>query len=204
MLGLLVALLAGCSPMNQGAVTLDEASQQPMLVLNYCDDEGIQAVRVAEADLDGQVYEEGRTLWRIEATEPQQVDSVVVGVVPDGFREVVALSGDLPDGLVMMAENAGDGAVAAEQGSGYFRLGELRPGVLLQGGNERSLAALQSDRDANCSQSLFGSFGLPTWLDGIAAVVVVLGILVAIVAGVRARLRHPRRSAATPGSNPAP
>ena len=63
--------LAGCSPLDQGAVTLDENSRRPMLVLAFCEGEGVEAVRLTEARLEDGVYEEGRTLWRTETAAPR-------------------------------------------------------------------------------------------------------------------------------------
>jgi hypothetical protein len=197
-----VALLTGCSPLNQGAVTLDEATRLPMLVMTFCDGEGVEAVRLTEARDDGDGWYDGRTFWRIEASEPRHVETVVAGDVPEGFREVVALPAELPDvDLVMMAENGG--GIAAEQGSGPFSLSELEPGVLFQDGSKRSLDGLHRDADINCSDSLFGSLGLPTWLDGVAAVlagVVVLALGARVLARRRGRGRSSRIAPRLPGT----
>jgi len=188
--GLLVLLLVGCSPLNQGAVTIDSSLRLPMLVMTFCDGEGVRAVRLSEARLDNGVYEEVRTLWRVEATRPQAIDTVIAGEVPAGFREVIPLPADLPDELVMMADNAGDGGMAVEQGGGYFRMSELEPGQLLQDGDDRTLAGLRSDAERKCSSSLFGSLGLPPWLDWVAYAVVGLAVVTGLVLAVRARSRR--------------
>lgn len=186
-------LLAGCSPLNQGAVTLDEDSQLPELVLTFCDGEGVEAVRLTEARFEDGYYEEGRTLWRIETAAPRPIQTVTVGEVPEGFREVVPLSTDLPDDLVMMAENGGTGGIAAEQGGGAFALSELEPGVLHQDGDRRSAAGLRRDARTNCSSSLFGSLGLPTWLDWGAAGGVGAAAVTGLVLGLRQRAKDRRR-----------
>lgn len=197
--GFAVVLLTGCSPLNQGAVTLDETTQLPTLVMTFCDGEGAEAVRLTEARDDGNGWYEGRTLWRIEASEPRPVETVVAGDVPEGFREVVALPAELPDDdFVMMAENGGHG-MAAEQGSGPFSLSELEPGVLFQDGTERSLAGLRRDAGINCSDSLFGSLGLPTRLDGVAA-----GLAGAAVLVLGARVLPRGRGRGRPSSPTAP
>jgi hypothetical protein len=87
---------------------------------------------LTEARLGDGVYEEGRTLWRIETAAPRSIPTVTAGEVPEGFQEVVPLATDLPDDLVMTAENGGSGGVAAEQGGGAVVLSDLEPGVLLQ------------------------------------------------------------------------
>lgn len=192
--GPLVLLLSGCSPLNQGAVTLDVPSQLPMLVLSFCNNEGVEAVRLSEATLDGGVYEEVRTLWRIEAAQPQVIETVVAGEVPDGFREVVPLTADLPEDLVMMAENAVDGGTAMEQGGGFFMLSELAPGVLLQDGVERTRAGLREDAERNCSSSLFGSLGLPAWLDWVAGAAAGVAVVIGLVLVIHARSRSSGRN----------
>jgi hypothetical protein len=103
------------------------------------------------------------------------------------------LSTDLPDDLVMMAENGGTDGVAAEQGGGAFSLSELEPGVLLQDGVERSAAGLRRDARTNCSSSLFGSLGLPTWLDWVAAGGVGAAAITGLVLGLRQRAKDRRR-----------
>lgn len=205
----LMLLLSGCSPANQGAVTLDEESDLPKLVLNFCEGEGVTAVRLTEARFEDEfAYEEGRTLWRIESTAPRPVPSVVAGEVPDGFEQVVPMPAQLPEALVMTAETKGGWARAAEQGGGAFLLSELEPGVLLQEGTRRSAEGLRDDTKAVCSSSFFGQLGLPTWLDGVAlgflgvAVIGVIGLL----AGAWLRYRRNRNTATVspPGWHPDP
>jgi hypothetical protein len=99
-----MVFLAGCSPLNQGAVTLDEGSRLPKLFLAFCEGEGVVAVRLTEARFEDGVYDEGRTLWRIETATPRPIQTVTAGETPEGFRAVVPLATDLPDDLVMMAE----------------------------------------------------------------------------------------------------
>jgi hypothetical protein len=197
---LAMLFLAGCSPLNQGAVTLDEDSRPldedsrlPKLVLAFCEGEGVEAVRLTEARLGNGVYEEGRTLWRIETTAPRPIPTVTAGEVPEGFQEVVPLATDLPDDLVMMVENGGSGGIAAEQGGGAFLLSELEPGVLLQDGDRVSAAGLRRDARTNCSSSLFGSLGLPTWLDWAAAGGVGAAAITGLVLGLRQRAKDRRR-----------
>jgi hypothetical protein len=170
-------LLAACSPLDQGAVTLDESTQLPKLVMALCDGEGVEAVRLTTVHFDGNVYEEGRALWRIEATKPVPLESVVAGQVPDGFHEVVALPERLPGGLLMVAET--DGGTAARQG-GEFRMSELKPGVLMQSGERTSAASLRRSARMNCSPGVAQSLGLPSWLDTVALV----GIAATLVAGL--------------------
>ena len=190
-------LLAGCSPENQGAVTLDDDSQLPKLVLAFCDGEGVTAVRLTEARLGDRYYEEGRTLWRIETAAPRPIPTVTAGDVPEGFREVVPLATDLPDDLVMTAENGG--GVAAEQGGGPFSLSELDTGVLIQDGARASSSDLRRNARTNCGSSFFGSMGLPTWLDPVAAGAVVAAAIIGIVQDLRYRAKHRRREGQTRG-----
>jgi hypothetical protein len=185
--------LAGCSPLNQGAVTLNEDSRLPRLVLAFCEGEGVEAVRLTEARIEDGIYDKGRTLWRIETTAPRPIQTVTAGEVPEGYQEVVPLATDLPDNLVMMAENGGSGGVAAEQGGGAFLLSELQPGVLLQDGDRVSAADLRRDARTNCSSSLFGSLGLPTWLDRAAAGGVGAAAITGLALGLRQRAKDWRR-----------
>lgn len=185
--------LAGCSPLDQGAVTLDEEARLPMLVLTFCEGEGVEAVRLTEARLEDGVYEEGRTLWRIETAGPRPLRTVTAGEVPEGFEEVVPLATDLPDDLVMTAENGGSGGIAAEQGGGPFLLNELEPGVLLQDDARVTAAGLRRDARTNCSSSLFGSLGLPAWLDWVAGGAVVAAAITGLVLGLRQRAKDRSR-----------
>jgi hypothetical protein len=185
-----VLLLAGCLPENQGAVTLDEDTQLPKLVLTFCEGEGIEAVRLTEARLEDGYYEEGRTLWRIETAAPRPIPTVTAGDVPEGFREVVPLTTDLPDDVVMTAETGG--GVAAEQGGGAFSVSELEPGVLFQDDARASGSDLRHNARTNCSSSLFGSMGLPPALDWAAAGAVGVAVIIGIVQDLRYRAKRRR------------
>ena len=185
--------LAGCSPLDQGAVTLDEDSRLPKLVLTFCEGEGVAAVRLTEARLEDGLYEEGRTLWRIETAAPRSIPTVTAGEVPEGFREVVPLASDLPDDLVMTAEIGGSGGVAEEQGGGPFLLSDLVPGVLLQDEERVSASGLRRNARTNCSSSLFGSLGLPTWLDWVVPGAVGAAAITGLVLGLRQRAKDRRR-----------
>jgi hypothetical protein len=188
-----MVFLAGCSPLNQGAVTLDEGSRLPKLFLAFCEGEGVVAVRLTEARFEDGVYDEGRTLWRIETATPRPIQTVTAGETPEGFRAVVPLATDLPDDLVMMAEYGGSGGIADESGGGAFALSELEPGVLLQDGDRVSASGLRRDARTNCSSSLFGSLGLPTWLDRAAAGGVGAAAIAGLVLGLRQRAKDRRQ-----------
>ena len=192
--------LAGCSPANQGAVTLDAATGRPALVTALCEGEGIAAVRLAEATSGAGHYEEGATIWRIEAQPGQRLSRIVVGEVPNGFVETVALdSADLPAEMVLAAESDGGGRAIADDLGGFFVRDELEAGVLVQGQTTPSEGDLARHARANCSRSLFAQLGLPPWLDWIA-----LGLLVTLAATagglvVRSERRRRRRRVARTG-----
>lgn len=153
--------LTGCSPAEQGAVTRDETSGLPALVLALCDGEGITGVRLNEASLDGAVFTRGRDLWAIEAPTPQRLLQFVVGQVPPGFVERVHLDSSLPGKMVLTAE--ADGGLGAAHG-GYFESEKLRNGILLSGGREVSADALERAARRNCSDGFLEAMGLPGWL----------------------------------------
>ena len=93
---------AACTPADQAALTVDERTGAPVLVIALCPGEVVEAVRlsVASADEDG-FFEEGELLWRVEAEAPEHLTEVVAGVVPPGFTEEVALA-DLQPGRRMV------------------------------------------------------------------------------------------------------
>jgi hypothetical protein len=163
------------------------------LFLAFCEGEGVVAVRLTEARFEDGVYDEGRTLWRIETATPRPIQTVTAGETPEGFRAVVPLATDLPDDLVMMAEYGGSGGIADESGGGAFALSELEPGVLLQDGDRVSASGLRRDARTNCSSSLFGSLGLPTWLDRAAAGGVGAAAIAGLVLGLRQRAKDRRQ-----------
>jgi hypothetical protein len=190
--------LAGCSPANQGAVTLDAATGRPALVTALCEGEGIAAVRLAEATSAAGHYEEGATIWRIEARRGQRLSRIVVGEVPVGFVETVALDGaELPAEMVLAAESDGGGRAIAHDLGGFVVRDELEVGVLVQGQTTPSESDLARHARANCSRSLFAQLGLPPWLDWVA-----LGLLVTLAAtsgGLMVRRGRRRRSVARTG-----
>jgi hypothetical protein len=190
--------LVGCSPANQGAVTLDAATGRPALVTALCEGEGIVAVRLAEATSGAGHYEQGATIWRIEAQSGQRLSRIVVGEVPDGFVVTVALDGaDLPAEMVLAAESDGGGRGIAGDLGGFFVRDELQAGVLVQGQTTPSEGDLARHARANCSRGLFAQLGLPPWLDWIA-----LGLLVTLAAaagGLVMRSARRRRSVARTG-----
>jgi hypothetical protein len=118
---------------------------------------------------------------------------VTAGELPEGFQEVVPLAAELPDDLVMTAENGGRGGVAAEQGGGPFLLSDLEPGVLFQDDARVSAARLRRNARTNCSSSLFGSLGLPTWLDWVAGGAVGAAAITGLVLALRPRAKDRRR-----------
>lgn len=166
--------LAGCSPLPQSAVTLDEATGLPALVVVLCDDDGIEAVRLS-ADETGTVF------WEIEADEPQRPGRpIVVGETPPGFSATNPHRSGIPVGGMRLTADGVHGGVV------HFDRDELEAGVLVSNGGEISRAGLGRNARMNCSSSFFGRFGLPSWLDGVALV----GGAGAAVAGLGLVLRQ--------------
>lgn len=153
--------MTACSPADQGAVTRDETSGLPALVLAFCEGEGITGVRLNEASLDGAVVTTGRTLWAIEAPSPQPTVRFVAGQVPPGFVERVPLGPSLPGRMVLTAE--AEGGLGATHG-GYFESEDLQDGVLLRGGRKISADDLERAARSNCTDGFLETMGLPGWV----------------------------------------
>lgn len=196
----LVVVLCGCGPLDQSATMLDERTNMPSLVLALCADERVEAVRLTAVELTDYSYEEGETLWLIEADEPQALERFVIGEVPVGFDETIPLSDNLPDDLALFAET--DGGSARMHG-GPFTTSELRPGVLMRGDFEATQSDLEHDADVNCTSSFFGSFGLPKWLDKVAVVALGIAGAAGVVMAIRSARRTKRRQLTPNSSGPA-
>lgn len=157
----LAATMAACTPADQAAVTVDERTGAPVLVLALCPEEGVEAVRLSVAATDeDSLLEEGELLWRVEADAPERVTQVVAGVVPPGFTEEVALA-DLPPRrpMVMVAEVTG--GLAAEHGESLsFRIADLSPGRLMQFDLLTSRDDLLGTAKANCSSNPLAAIGV--------------------------------------------
>lgn len=181
-------LIAGCTPLDQGAITLDEETNRPALVTAFCEGEGLTAVRLTAAIVDDNFYSEGPVLWRIEASQSQPLRHVIVGETPPAFRETVAFepTADVPNELVLVGES--EGGTAAEHG-GLFERDQLEVGILVQDGEQISQGSLDRAARLNCSGSLFGSLGLPTWLGWALLAALAAGAAVAL-AVLRARARR--------------
>jgi hypothetical protein len=198
-------VLAGCSPVNQGAVTKDRATGRPALVLALCDGEAVEAVELEHRTTRGaRVEEEDRVLWRIEARQPRRVTRVVVGEVPSGFVEVVSLPvSPLPPDMSIGAEMTGGSA--AQHGHAFER-DELRDGALLkQFGQATSEGELRRSARINCSNNPLLALGLPewsTWALPAAAIAGVLGIALLVGRSRRRRRASRRPSVPAPISQP--
>ena len=183
--------LTGCSPANQGAVTLDAGTSRPALVLALCDDEFVTAVRLNEATTDSYGNsQEGAELWRIEAVGPQRLTRFVVGVVPPGFVERKTLPPQLPPKLLLEAEMAG--GLGAFHGS-FFEPSDLQAGVLFQEGRRVSEAELRRAARGNCTSNPAVLVGLPTWVGWLLIPVFALGVFL-----LAKGLRGYRKTARTP------
>jgi hypothetical protein len=188
--GLLLVMalvLTACSPADQSALTLDGASGRPVLVLALCAEETVTSVQLSEATSKGSDYQAGRELWAIEAAAPSRLSRFVVGEVPSGFTERVALDGALPKEMVLGASVAG--GLAVHHGE-QFEFEELRQGTLMRYGRPTSVDPLEDAVKANCGTFL-ESFGVPGWTVGVAVGAFVVGAFSVIVLLV---LRRPRRS----------
>lgn len=160
--------LAGCSPLNQGAVELDEATGRPALVLALCEDEVVERVELRDPTVRGNT----RLLWAARADRPRAVERVVVGNVPSGFTEEVPLAEDLPPRLSLRAEV--EGGLASRHG-GSFRLAALDE-------REVSMDQLRDHARANCSNNLLDRLGLPRWLWYFPLGMLVLaGVIIAVL-----------------------
>ncbi len=183
--------LTACSPAEQAALTLDGASGRPVLVLALCEKETVTSVQLSEATSEGSVYRVRRELWAIEAAEPSRLSRFVVGEVPPGFTERVALDGALPREMVLQASVSG--GLAAHHGE-HFELDDLRAGGLMRYGRPTSMDVLEDAVKANCGSFVEG-LGLPSWTMGAAIAALVAGAL--SVTLLLARRRSRRLSAPT-------
>jgi hypothetical protein len=185
--GLLVVTgLSGCSPANQGAVTLDEASGRPALVVALCENERISAVTLSGSDEYGDPTDQR---WKIEADEPRPLTRFVVGEVPAGFTVVDPLDeGELRGEMVLEARI--DESMALDHG-GSFEFDELRSGVLTDGGSTSTQHELDQAAEANCSNNWLAGVDLPR-----GPLLALAGALLAFVAGgfvlLMFQLRRPR------------
>lgn len=194
-----VAVLAGCSPAHQGAVTLDAGSGNPQYVTALCDGEGLTSLTLARTD-DGLGGGPGTVLWKIEAATAQPVTSIVAGDVPDGFTETTPLpEGPLPEALEFEADH--DGGTGGYQGQS-FDLADLTSGTLLQNGSPVTTEDLDDHAEGNCG-GLFAMLGLPAWtgwaiLGVVVAAIAGYVVLLVRIAGRGRRARQASRAQATP------
>lgn len=160
-LSALAATTTACTPADQAALTVDEPTGRPTLVIALCPDEVVEAVRLSVESTDEYGSpQEGELLWRVEAEAPERVTQIVAGVAPPGFTEEVALA-DLPPGrrMVMVAEVSG--GLAAEHGeASSFRITDLAPGRLTQYDRQVSRDDLVRTAKANCSNTPLGAVGV--------------------------------------------
>jgi hypothetical protein len=178
--------LTACSPAEQAALTLNSATGRPVLVLALCEKETITSVRLSEATSNGGVYRVGRELWAIDARAPSRLSRFIVGEVPPGFTETVALVGPLPKEMVLRASVTG--GLAAHHGE-HFELEDLRDGTLTRYGRPTSMDTLEDAVRANCG-SFLESFGVPGWTVGVAVGALIAGALSVTVLLVRRRSRR--------------
>jgi hypothetical protein len=132
-----------------------------MLLLAFCNDERVKAVRLVAVEDHGAFYEERETVWRIEAHPPQAVTQVVLGEAPEGFEVVSSIAAELPANLVFVAELTG--GTVSETETGPFSVGEVP-----RDDNEAVRDELTQGAEVNCTSSFAGSFGLRAWLDWVA------------------------------------
>jgi hypothetical protein len=115
LLAVAITHLAGCSPHDQGAETLDDPTGMPAVVVALCDGERVEAVTLAAT-----LPDDGRqVLWRAEGRSATGgTFSAAVGATPAGFVETTSLAGDLPESqLVITADTSGGTAAAARTSS---------------------------------------------------------------------------------------
>lgn len=172
-------LLGVCSPLDQAAVTRDEATEQPALQVALCDGETVSAVTLpTHAERDGYVVD-SRTLWKITASEPSMRTYFVVGETPDGFAESVRLA-PLPNSDHLSLDVSTSGGARGFHGES-FRVESLESRVLVNG-DVTTVKALRRAAAENCS---FLGLVLPAWAPwaGLAAVMffVVGSVAVAVV-----------------------
>jgi hypothetical protein len=171
----LMLVVTGCSPRNQGEVFRDPDSGQLALFVALCEGEHVDAV---ELTIDGAPEGHG-VLWRVErGSDAPSLDEVAVGVVPPGYHEVVPLEeSELPTrSLELTAELSGGGA--AEAGESF------RESSLPDDGTLEDVASLREAASDNCS---LVPASLPDPLALLAPLLLAFGALVAI----RGRAVHP-------------
>jgi hypothetical protein len=154
-IALLVAgasLLGGCSWGDTDGMTLDAATGRPALLTGLCED-GVQDVLLRAGAF-------GEVLWHIATDEPAKLDVVVVGEVPDGYREVVPLASELPD-LMTITAMTSDGYTIEEE----FRPSDLEIDVVVMSDAVMSIDDFRADVDARCDDRMFGVVSLPGWAD---------------------------------------
>jgi hypothetical protein len=125
LLAVALTQLSGCGPFDQGAVTLDETTGMPTIVVALCDGERVESVTLAQM-----LPDDGReALWRVEGRSATGgTFSATVGAPPAGFVETMPLTGELHESqLVITADTSGGKAANSEN---VFTVDELEPGVL--------------------------------------------------------------------------
>jgi hypothetical protein len=149
LLGVGLIALSGCSPLDQGALTLDDETQAPTTVVALCDDEVVRAVTLYRLVND----DEREPIWRIEGRSASgETFTATVGMGIVGFTEAVRLSQPLreTDHFMMLTDTSGGRAAASLH---VFDLDQLEVGQLYDGridSEDVSVSDLQSRADRNC------------------------------------------------------
>jgi len=192
LLAVALTQFSGCSPFDQGAVTLDETTGMPTIVVALCDGERVESITLAQI-----LPDDGReALWRVKGRSATGgTIAATVGAPPPGFVETMPLTGGLPESqLVITADTSGGKAANSEM---VFTLDDLEPGVLNDPyiGTGDTLRDLEVRAIRNCEPPWAVPWGDRTGFEKTMMIAVPLGAAVATFLSLRQRGRSGRSPA---------
>lgn len=79
-----------------------------VVLVPLCPGQRVSAVEVIQST-DPQIDEKDARLWKISAAEPQAINTIVLGELPQSFREDIALTADFAKDDVLFVEIKGEG-----------------------------------------------------------------------------------------------